>query len=102
MAYQPYNGTFTRFDEALIANRNSELNLKPTYGISALRYTTSVTGTGAALGETNGEFRLQSGTNNNGLATLITNQRGTYQAGGNGTSRCRCAYSNTSTFYSIL
>jgi hypothetical protein len=84
MSYQPYRGLFTRFGESLGAKRISQLNLKPTWGISALRYTTAFTGTGATAGETTGEFRLQSGTANNGVATVKTNQRGQYQAGAMG------------------
>jgi len=84
MSYTPLKGKFTRFDEALTAQRISQISLKPTWGISTLRYTTAVTGTGATNGETAGEFRLQSGTANNGLATIMTNRRGQYQAGAMG------------------
>lgn len=79
----PIQGTFnaTRFNETLSAERSSQFNFKPTWGISTLRYVATNTGTGAASGETGGEFRLQSGTANNGLATIQTNQRGQYQAG---------------------
>jgi hypothetical protein len=81
MSYQPYNGRFTRFDEAITAKRISQLNMKPTWGISALRYTTTQTGAGATVGELNGEFQIQSGTANNNIAQIITNQRGLYHAG---------------------
>lgn len=71
----------TRFGEQLTALRTSQMNFKPTWGISTLRYATSVTGAGAAVGETSGEFRLQSGTANSSNASIQTNQRGQYQAG---------------------
>lgn len=71
----------TTFQETLTAQRTSQFNLKPTYGISTLRYSISNTGTGATSAETNGEFRLQSGTANNGLSQIQTNQRGLYSAG---------------------
>jgi hypothetical protein len=74
----------TRFGEQLTALRTSQMNFKPTWGISTLRYATVTTGTGAALGETNGEFRIQSGTANNSIASIQTNQRGQYQAGAMG------------------
>lgn len=82
----PIQGTFnaTRFNETLTASRNSQFNLKPTWGVSTLRYLSTNTGTGATSGETGGEFRLQSGTANNGLATIQTNQRGQYKAGAMG------------------
>jgi hypothetical protein len=84
MSYQPYKGLFTRFGEGMSAKRISQLNMKPTWGISGLRYTTTETGTGATVGETNGEFRLQSGTDNSSIAQIITNQRGLYHAGAMG------------------
>jgi len=84
MSYSPYKGLFTRFGEAITASRTSQLNMKPTWGISILRYTTTLTGAGAAAGETGGEFRIQSGTANNGVATVRTNQRGLYRAGAMG------------------
>lgn len=77
-------GGFTRFNEILSAQRVSQLNLKPTWGISVLRYARTTTGAGASVGETNGEFLLQSGTANNGLATIMTNERGLYYAGSMG------------------
>ena len=82
----PIQGSFnaTRFNETLTAERSSQFNFKPTWGLSTLRYTTSATGSGATSGETGGEFRLQSGTANNGVATVQTNQRGQYQAGAMG------------------
>jgi hypothetical protein len=84
MSYQPNKIRFTRFEEALTAKRISQLSLKPTWGISILRYANTVSGTGATNSEVNGEFRLQSGTANNGLATIATNQRGKYRAGAMG------------------
>lgn len=74
----------TRFGERLTARRVSQLNLKPTWGISILRYANTVSGTGATNSEVNGEFRLQSGTANNGVATIQTNRRGQYEAGAMG------------------
>jgi hypothetical protein len=74
----------TRFGEQLTALRTSQMNFKPTWGISTLRYATVTTGAGAALGETNGEFQLQSGTANNSIASIQTNQIGQYQAGSMG------------------
>jgi hypothetical protein len=84
MGYQSNKTRFTRFEETLTAKRISQLNLKPTWGISTLRYSNTITGVGAVNGEVNGEFRLQSGTANNGLATIATNQRGQYRAGAMG------------------
>ena len=82
MAYIPQQILgITRFDEVKTALRTSQINFKPTWGVSSLRYATVTTGTGAAVGETGGEFRLQSGTANNGLCSVRTNQRGQYQAG---------------------
>lgn len=71
----------TRFGEQLTALKTSQMNFKPTWGVSSLRYTSVTTGAGAAVGETNGEFRLQSGTANSSVASIETNQRGQYQAG---------------------
>jgi hypothetical protein len=71
----------TRFNETLTAYRTSQFNFKPTWGVTTLRYLSTNSGTGATSGETGGEFRLQSGTDNNGLATVQTNERGQYQAG---------------------
>lgn len=70
MSYFPNKGIITRFEEALTATRISQFSFKPTWGVSTLRYTTTVSGTAAAVGETGGEFRLQSGTANNGVATI--------------------------------
>lgn len=86
MAYSPYDPPYgtTRFDEALTANRISQMSFKPTWGITALRYVTVTTGAGAAVGETNGEFQLQSGTANSSIASIQTNQMGQYQSGAMG------------------
>lgn len=78
---QPF---LTRFKESLTAFRTSQFNFKPTWGVSTLRYTTTNTGTGATAGETSGEFRLQSGTANNGESKVETNQRGQYRPGSMG------------------
>jgi hypothetical protein len=74
----------SRFNELVVANRTNQLNLKPTWGISNKRWDTDVSGTGAAAAETNGEFRLQSGTDTNGYAQVQTQQRGQYTAGATG------------------
>ena len=86
MAYSPYNPLYevTRFDEALTAKRISQMNFKPSWGITTLRYTTVATGAGAAVGETSGEYRLQSGTANSSVASIRTNQQGQYQSGAMG------------------
>jgi hypothetical protein len=76
----------TRFGEQLSAVRSSQFNFKPTWGLSLLRYKTTAVGTGSTADETNGEFRLQSGTSTNGGYTIETNQRGQYQAGAMGQS----------------
>jgi len=73
-----------RFGDLNTQNKTSQFNFKPTWGISTMRYTTTVTGVGAAVGETSGEFRLQSGTAINTVAQIQTNQRGQYQAGTEG------------------
>lgn len=84
MSYIPNNSEYTRFNEQLVGYRLSPVNLKPTWGVSDLRYDTTTSGTGASTGETNGEFLLQSGTDNNGLAQLSTILRGLYRAGAMG------------------
>jgi hypothetical protein len=71
----------TIFEESLVALRTSQMNFKPTWGATTYRYRRVATGTGAAVAETNGEFRLQTGTAINTVANLETNQRGQYQAG---------------------
>lgn len=75
---------YTRFNELLTAYRTSQFNFKPTWGVSTIRYTKTETGTGASVGESNGEFLLQSGTANSGLAQIKTNERGQYKAGAMG------------------
>jgi hypothetical protein len=83
--YSPPGGaSTTRFGEQLTGKRISQMNFKPTWGVSALRYETVVTGAGASVGEINGEFILQSGTAANSVALIRTNQRGQYQAGAMG------------------
>jgi len=71
----------TVFGEQITALRTSQLNLKPTWGVSTYRYNKITTGTGAAADETNGEFRLQTGTTATNITSIETNQRGQYQAG---------------------
>ena len=82
-SYKPASDV-TCFGEQLTAARHSQMNFKPTWGISALRFTTVTTGAGAAVGETSGEFRLQSGTDTSSVASIQTNKRGQYQAGAMG------------------
>lgn len=77
-------GEVTPFDEQLMAFRSSQINFKPTWGVTTYRYKKVTTGTGAAAAETNGEFRLQTGTATTNVASIETNQRGQYQAGGMG------------------
>ena len=74
----------TRFGELLTALRTSQMNFKPTWGVSSLRYATVTTGLGTAAGEFNGEFQLDSGTDTSSVASIQTNQRGQYQAGATG------------------
>jgi hypothetical protein len=74
----------TRFGEQITAVRTSQMTFKPTWGISTLRYATVNTGTGATLSETNGEFRLQSGTSTSSIVSIKTNQQGQYHAGAMG------------------
>lgn len=69
------------FGSQMIANQVSVINYKPTWGISDLRYATTTTGTGAAVTETGGEFRLTSGTTTTNVAQITTLERGQYQAG---------------------
>lgn len=71
----------TVFDEVLVGERNSIFNLKPTWGTSVFRDAESVSGTGATIGETGGELRLQTGTSTNGFAKIRTRQRGVYKPG---------------------
>lgn len=72
------------FGSQLVTSKNSIINLKPTWGISSLRYTTTTTGTGAAATETGGEFKLSTGTTTSNEAKIQTKQRGQYQAGTQG------------------
>lgn len=76
----------TAFEEQLTATRSSQMNFKPTWGTSVLRYKKVLTGVGTSIEEVNGEFRLQSGSVATNLASLETNQRGQYHAGGMGQS----------------
>lgn len=78
----PLGNTFrTAFNELTTASRDSQMNFKPTWGVSSFRYTTTETGTGAGVSESNGEFLLQSGTDTSSEASIETNQRGQYKAG---------------------
>lgn len=69
------------FGSQMVANQVSVINYKPTWGISDIRYSTTTTGTGAAVTETGGEFRLTSGTTTGNVAQITTLERGQYQAG---------------------
>jgi len=74
-------GDLTVFNEQKVALRTSQINFKPTWGVSTYRYKKITTGTGAAAAETNGEFRLQTGTTAANISSIETNKRGQYQAG---------------------
>ena len=74
----------TVFNEQQVALRSSQMNFKPTWGITTFRYKKITTGTGAASSEANGEFRLQTGTTATNVSSIETNQRGQYQAGSMG------------------
>lgn len=69
----------TRFGELTTAFRVSQMNFKPTWGISNLRYTV-LTGSNNSITEVGGEFKLFT-TNANNSSSLQTIQRGQYQAG---------------------
>ena len=71
----------TKFGEQLTARRISEFSFKPTWGISTLRYTTTLSGTGSAAIQEGGEFKLSSGTALNSSSTVNTNRRGQYKPG---------------------
>jgi len=58
-----------------------QFDLKPTWGVSALRSKTSTNGTGATVGETGGEIEVASGTDGAGSASLTTIRRGQYRSG---------------------
>ena len=86
MTYIPSKptGDLTVFNEQQIALRTSQMNFKPTWGVTTYRYKKTETGTGASATETNGEFRLQTGTTTTNVASVETNQIGQYQAGAMG------------------
>lgn len=69
------------FGSQIVAKPISVINYKPTWGISDLRYTTTTTGTGAAVTETGGLFKLSSGTTTTNVAEIKTVLRGQYQSG---------------------
>lgn len=75
--------TSTRFGELNTAYRTSQMNFKPTWGISQFRYI-AASGSGATIGEVNGEFKLSTGPSASVSASLQTLQRGQYQAGAMG------------------
>jgi hypothetical protein len=74
----------TDFSELVIAIRSSKFNFKPTWGLSDLRDATTASGTGAAVVETSGEFKLSTGTASGNTSQLRTKERGQYQAGTEG------------------
>ena len=74
-------GDVTVFNEQKVALRTSQMNFKPTWGVTNFRYKRVVSGTGATAAETNGEFRMQTGTTAANISSIETNQRGQYQAG---------------------
>lgn len=85
MSYNPRKpNAITIFDEQLMALRSSQMNYKPTWGVTIHRYKKVTTGTGTSAAETNGEFRLQTGTTSTNVSYVETNQRGQYQAGATG------------------
>lgn len=69
------------FGSQMIASQIAVINYKPTWGISDIRYDSTVTGTGAAVTEEDGEFKLTSGTTTTNVAQVTTLERGQYQAG---------------------
>lgn len=69
------------FDKLPVADTRSEFTLKPTWGISTLRYATTETGTGAEATETDGEFRLTTGTDTDSVAAIRTLGRSQYFSG---------------------
>ena len=71
---------FSRFNELVVGERFSRFNLKPTWGLSNLRDSTTL-GSGSTIAESSGEFKLSTGTNTAGSALLETKERGQYQAG---------------------
>lgn len=78
----PLGNTYnTPFNELTVTSRDSQMNFKPTWGVSSFRYSTTETGTGASVAESGGEFLLQSGTDTSSVASIETNQRGQYKAG---------------------
>jgi len=83
MSYRPNKptGDLTVFNEQKVALRSSQMNFKPTWGVTTYRYKKITTGTGALAAETNGEFRLQTGTTAANISSIETNQRGQYQSG---------------------
>jgi len=58
-----------------------QFDLKPTWGVSALRSKTATNGTGATVAETGGEIEVASGTDGAGSASLTTIRRGQYRSG---------------------
>ena len=74
----------TVFNEQQVALNSSQMNFKPTWGITTFRYKKITVGIGAISTETNGEFRLQTGTTAASVSSIETNQRGQYQSGTTG------------------
>lgn len=74
-------GDVTAFNEQQVALRSSQMNFKPTWGVTTYRYKQTTTGAGTSAVEENGEFRLRTGTAATNVSSITTNQRGQYQAG---------------------
>jgi hypothetical protein len=84
MAFLSDRNRYTSFGELVGAQRTSEFNFKPTWGVSLIRNTITETGTGASVTESNGEFLLATGTTTTNEASIRTKERGQYQAGTEG------------------
>lgn len=84
LSVKNFGTRLTSFNEQVTAFRTSKFNFKPTWGVSEVRDDVTTTGTGASVSETNGEFKLSSGTSGTGVAELRTKERGQYQAGTEG------------------
>lgn len=75
----------TPFGELETARSTGRDGFKPTWGASIRRYDITTTGSGAAIAETGGEIRMQSGTATSNVVILQTKRRGQYVSG----SQCK-------------
>jgi len=81
MTYKPFlPDRKSQFDELLVVQQSQEINLKSVYGISALRDTVSVVGTGSVT-NADGEYKLTTGAATSDVARLASAERGRYVAG---------------------